>query len=205
MSTNRSDQEPSMEEILSSIRRIIADDDEDTPPAKSSAGRGEAKTPAKTDSADDNEDDDVLDLTQVVARGKDFDGDEAAASDDADIVEDEIELEPEAAFEPEPEQPVAKPASNGDLHQAERSMANEDLLVSEAAASASTGAFAKLAKAALASEQTPVAGGGKTVEAFLSELLRPMLKEWLDANLETVVERIVEQEVRKLARRAELR
>jgi len=34
--------------------------------------------------------------------------------------------------------------------------------------------------------------------------LRPMLKEWLDDNLEGVVERVVEQEVKKLARRAEL-
>jgi cell pole-organizing protein PopZ len=205
MSANKSDQEPSMEEILSSIRRIIADDDEDTPPAKSSAGGGAAKAPSKTDFADDNEDEDVLELTQVVARGRDFAGDEAVDSEEADVVEDEIELEPEAAFEPEPEETVAKPASNGEMHQAERSMVNEDLLVSEAAASASAGAFAKLAKAALASEQTPVASGGKTVEAFLSDLLRPMLKEWLDANLEAVVERIVEQEVRKLARRAELR
>jgi cell pole-organizing protein PopZ len=31
-----------------------------------------------------------------------------------------------------------------------------------------------------------------------------MLKDWLDQNLEGVVERVVEQEVKKLARRAEL-
>ena len=34
--------------------------------------------------------------------------------------------------------------------------------------------------------------------------MRPVLKEWLDANLAPIVERVVEQEVKKLARRAEL-
>ena len=83
-------------------------------------------------------------------------------------------------------------------------MSDDDTLVSAAAASASTGAFAKLTKVASSSGPAPVTGGDKTVEAFLVELLRPMLKEWLDANLETVVQRVVEQEVKKLARRAEL-
>lgn len=83
-------------------------------------------------------------------------------------------------------------------------MIDEDTMISAAAATASTGAFAKLTKAAAGHEPAPLAGGDKTVEQFLVELLKPMLKEWLDENLEGVVERVVEQEVKKLARRAEL-
>ena len=77
-------------------------------------------------------------------------------------------------------------------------------LVSSSAATASTNAFARLAKAAAPDERraTPVAG--ITVEQLIVDLLTPMLRDWLDQNLPAVVERVVEQEVKKLARRAEL-
>ena len=45
---------------------------------------------------------------------------------------------------------------------------------------------------------------GITVEQLLVDLLTPMLRDWLDQNLPAIVERVVEQEVKKLARRAEL-
>ena len=73
MSTDKSDQEPSMEEILSSIRRIIADDEEDGAPAKK-APADAGPEPKKEPEAQEPEDDDVLDLTQVVARGTDAAG-----------------------------------------------------------------------------------------------------------------------------------
>ena len=46
--------------------------------------------------------------------------------------------------------------------------------------------------------------GDLTVEQLLVDLLTPMLRDWLDQNLPAIVERVVEQEVKKLARRAEL-
>lgn len=195
MSTDKSDQEPSMEEILSSIRRIIADDDEDGAPAKKASIDAGASAKAEPKAT---EDDDVLDLTEVVTRGADTPVEASGAEDTAD----EVALEPED--EVEPILPARQPTIEPDRAKAERSMSDDETLVSEAAASASTGAFAKLTKAALSSEPARISGGDKTVEAFLVELLRPMLKEWLDANLETVVQRVVEQEVKKLARRAEL-
>lgn len=227
MSSDKNDQEPSMEEILSSIRRIIADDDDEaaaakpaakeppaaersaTPPA--AAKRTEPEQPKAKPAFDeqpDDEENDVLDLTDVVERGgagqqpSRFDH-EAPFDGEAD----EIDLEPEAwdeEPEPEPAPPPRRAATSKPQPRAERSAFDEDMLVSQAAATASTGAFARLAKAASGSEPPPLAGGDKTVEQFLIELLRPMLKEWLDDNLEGVVERVVEQEVKKLARRAEL-
>jgi cell pole-organizing protein PopZ len=189
MSTDKSDQEPSMEEILSSIRRIIADDEEDGAPGKKAPADARPE-PKKAPAEQETEDDDVLDLTQVVARGTDA-AEPKVEEEPVDEVELEEDVEPEPAIKP-------------DRAAAERSMSDEDTLVSAAAASASTGAFAKLTKVASSSGPAPVIGGDKTVEAFLVELLRPMLKEWLDANLESVVQRVVEQEVKKLARRAEL-
>jgi cell pole-organizing protein PopZ len=68
---------------------------------------------------------------------------------------------------------------------------------------ASTNAFARLARAAAPDEKQQPAGG-ITVEQLVVDLLTPMLRDWLDQNLPGIVERVVEQEVKKLARRAEL-
>ena len=43
--------------------------------------------------------------------------------------------------------------------------------------------------------------GDKTIEALVRELMRPMLKDWLDHNLPAIVERIVEREVKRVAER----
>ena len=79
-------------------------------------------------------------------------------------------------------------------------------LVSNAAASATTAALAKLARAATptTTEASPFTST-LTVEQLLAEMLRPMLKDWFDQHLPPMVERIVEEEVKKLVRRAELR
>ena len=41
---------------------------------------------------------------------------------------------------------------------------------------------------------------GHTVEDLVRELMRPMLKEWLDANLPGIVDRLVRQEIERIAR-----
>jgi len=40
--------------------------------------------------------------------------------------------------------------------------------------------------------------GDKTLEALTKELLRPLMKEWLDANLPGMVERIVREEIERV-------
>jgi hypothetical protein len=150
MASTKPNQEPSMEEILASIRRIIA---EEGPEA---AGAGE----------------DVLELTEVV---------EDAPPPQAAEPERAIVEEPPA--EPEPEAPAER-------------------LVSDEAASHAAIRFSSLARAA---EPDPLAGvrSTRTVEEVCIDLLRPMLKEWLDTNLPGIVERLVEREIRYLSRRPE--
>jgi hypothetical protein len=41
---------------------------------------------------------------------------------------------------------------------------------------------------------------GRTLEDVVRELLRPMLKDWLDENLPTIVEAAVAQEVDRISR-----
>ena len=43
-------------------------------------------------------------------------------------------------------------------------------------------------------------GNGTTVEGIMREMLRPLLKEWLDENLPSVVERMVEKEIARISR-----
>ena len=79
-------------------------------------------------------------------------------------------------------------------------------LVSGAVASMATGAFAKLSQALQRTpEEVSVAdGSGRTVEQFVEDIARPMLKEWLDDHLPAIVERLVQKEIQKISRRAEL-
>lgn len=49
----------------------------------------------------------------------------------------------------------------------------------------------------------PMPVGIRTVEDVVRELLRPLLKEWLDENLPTVVERLVQQEIDRMIRRSQ--
>lgn len=179
MSQDKSVSEPSMEEILSSIRRIIADEDKAPPPA--------APEPATVE-------DDVLELT-TVAEDDAESGPAAPAKASA--------LAPAGAPGPAPAggEPAQAPAAKALPDTKEAAVSGEPLL-SPAAAAASMSAFAKLARPS--PSEPPSATAGITVEALVIQLLRPALREWLDANLPALVERIVEQEVRKLARRAEI-
>jgi cell pole-organizing protein PopZ len=64
-----------------------------------------------------------------------------------------------------------------------------------------SGKAAKASKAALAALDTvkiDPAAGANTMDGLVRELLKPMLKEWLDANLPDLVERVVAREVARI-------
>ncbi|MCB9942241.1 MAG: DUF2497 domain-containing protein [Geminicoccaceae bacterium] len=245
MSKSKEEQEPSMEEILSSIRRIIADEqDEDGKGGHDLAADLDDTLDLQDDGIGEDEDDvldlgdddvhdvtagafddieeDTLDLEDPVAsiEEPEYIEDEEDAEDifdPADLTaddvfpepedEDEADLEPIEMTEPvpaEPEPAHAMTHMDDEMETIEVASRATDTLISEPAASASTSAFARLARAAAGDGGRAIEGGDKSIEQFLSDLIKPMLKEWLDENLNTVVERVVEQEVKKLARRAEL-
>ena len=82
-----------------------------------------------------------------------------------------------------------------------------DHLVSESAADRSARAMEAL-RAAVRSEaerrSVPLGGdSNRTLEDVVETLVRPMLREWLDANLPPLVERLVEKEIRDIARRSD--
>jgi uncharacterized protein len=71
--------------------------------------------------------------------------------------------------------------------------AADDGLVSAQVAEASKAALATLAGISI----DPKAAGN-TLDGLVREMLRPMLKDWLDANLPDLVERIVAREVARV-------
>lgn len=68
-------------------------------------------------------------------------------------------------------------------------------LVSGQAATASRNAFAALSQLQVRTEE----GESNTLEGLVGDLLRPMLREWLDRELPPLVERVVTAEVRRLS------
>ena len=72
---------------------------------------------------------------------------------------------------------------------------------STAAAAASVGSLLRT----LSQERTTqVHRGGPTIEDLVREEVRPLLKDWLDHHLPPLVERLVRQEIERVAGRAGL-
>lgn len=171
-----------MEEILASIRRIIAD--EEPAPGSAPASNGAVHAgPAAEETLDSlfaaEEEGAVLDLTDALAED---DREPAMAPEEADI-----SFAEDAAETPEPE-PVAPSRPHPP-----RARGEDDRLLSAEAGSTVQEAFNTLAHTILASNT-------RTLEDLVKEMLRPMLKGWLDENLPAIVERLVRQEIERVSR-----
>lgn len=173
MSDNSSEQEPSIEEILASIRQIISDDDDD---------KKSNKKPLENPVREKNND--VLALTE-----EDL-ADMTPEIEMRDIEDDEPEYEAEEEYDDEEEEDVLPPP---------RKSVPSDILSSNTQRAA-LGSLHKLTKKMPINN--PRSYDGVTLEDIVREMLNPMLREWMDDNLPPMVERIVQKELEKLARRA---
>jgi cell pole-organizing protein PopZ len=198
----KSKQEPSMEEILASIRRIISEDDIDD---------GKSNDTAVEEGVEE-ENDDVLELTDVVEDEEPVQEIEPAeeeapqSQDDIDTLFDEADLsntddEIELVEEEEEESPTEVAAEVTPLPIA--AVAPEGSILDEAPATAATGSLSGLVAMVDAAHGTPIGNGNRTIEDLVKEVMRPMIKEWLDDNLPALVERVVRREVERLSRTAE--
>jgi uncharacterized protein len=243
-------QEPSMEEILASIRRIIADDEAKPAPAeppsspaapakpeKPAAAAPPAKPPVMNDlppsaipaaraapakappppappppapapaPAASNSQDDIDSLlngldeatTAEEIRQPLPDGDVLELTDEMALPDppppsfkkidptDDLEFT-EAAAKPAPRQPVFVPPPVESL-----AAPAAPQILSRSTVSAVESAFNSLA-------HTVLSNNARTLEDLVKEMLRPMLKSWLDDNLPGLVERIVKTEIERVSR-----
>jgi cell pole-organizing protein PopZ len=238
-------QEPSMEEILASIRRIIADDEAkpaekatspaatvsskapgaappvakpavmtDIPPsaiaaAQATPAKAPPPAPAAPPPAAANSQDDIdamlagLDAATSEAEvrpplpdGEVFElTDEMVLPDEQPAPfrkvepDDDIEFsEAVAASAPQRRQPAFEPPP---LY--ESPAAPPQQILSRSTVSAVESAFNTLAN-------TVLSNNARTLEDLVKEMLRPMLKSWLDDNLPGLVERIVKAEIERVSR-----
>jgi cell pole-organizing protein PopZ len=240
-------QEPSMEEILASIRRIIADDEAKPPAEKAAAAPEPARAekpvppapkpvmsdippskipaaapakapapPAPTPSAKNDQDDidallagldettspeeirpaqpepEVLELTDDMAVAPPISAPGAAAASFRKVEpQDDIEFI-------DPAHRAASKAPAYDKAPAYESPAFDAAATRQAILSQNTVNSVESAFNALAS--TVLSNNARTLEDLVKEMLRPMLKAWLDDNLPALVERIVKAEIERVSR-----
>jgi len=196
--------EPSMEEILASIRRIIADDDAAKAPAKvaepakppparpaaaSARPASAAPAPPTLNSQDDIDamfgnldataggeaQSDILDLTEAMeATTPDFNDSQPVFNENA-----------------RPPQAAANTVAEA-RRQFQQSMPDRPLLAPTTVAAVDS-AFNTLA-------QTVLVKNARTLDEMVADMLKPMLKAWLDDNLPGMVERIVRDEIERVSR-----
>lgn len=190
--------EPSMEEILASIRRIISDENGaaaqpspqpaaqpamSAPVAKVAAPMAAPPAPkpaalapvARKPEPRIEEEPDVLELTDVV---------ESAPQ------EDFRRLETADVMFRDSEPPMREPAPKFSPPAA---ALRDDQLISQHTSAAVSSAFGALTSSMFS-------GDSRTVDQLVSEMLRPMLKTWLDDNLPSLVERLVRAEIERVSR-----
>ena len=209
MSEQDSQEEPTMEEILASIRRIISDDDEnasaDVSAEDGEEGKAAPETEAVAEIVPDPEpesapepksepepepeieaaaeaEDDVLELTEEMEEVE-----EVVSDDDIESIMategdgDETEAPEEDSAEAEPDAPPMEP----------------DVLVADVTEQSSQEALDRLSAIMVAGYD----GADNTLEGLVRELLKPMLQAYLDDSLPEIVRDVVEREVARIARK----
>ena len=209
-----------MEEILASIRRIISEEDDPNANAaqaeeavaeeavaeeaaleeEAAAAEEVVEEPAETE----EEGAEILELTDIVEE----DGEEAEAEEESDLettdlaalIEETEEEGPEIELVEDDDIPTDEPSPEP----VPQAVPEGNSLLETATAMSATGSLSSLVAAVdQAQGRTPLGDGTRTVEDLVKEVMRPMVKEWLDENLPGVVDRLVRREIERLARTAE--
>jgi cell pole-organizing protein PopZ len=191
----KTEQEPSIEEILEAIRQIISDDNKgDAKPAAS------APAPAKPATA--------APQPQVAASSapapRQPQPQAQVQPKPASQSLPPLNLTEKIEFPQEPEETPA-PQSPMTIEMMDSPMTDEvNDLISAQTAAAVTDSLSKLLAGNVSFEKEDEMGrpGKVTLEEMTRALMKPMIRSWLDQNLPGIIEKIVQREVEKLARRA---
>ncbi len=163
MSNAAAVQEPTMEEILASIRRIVSDDEPEAAPAESETVL--------------NLTDDMMDPAPVaIGALREVVLEDDPSAEDAEIAMARPEETPSRASASS----AAEATTPGDL-------------MSAGASTAVASAFGNLTHLVMSQN-------ARTLDDIVTEMMRPMLREWLDDNLPPLVERLVKEEIQRISR-----
>ncbi|MAI12070.1 MAG: hypothetical protein CBD27_10095 [Rhodospirillaceae bacterium TMED167] len=225
---NDPQQEPSMEDILASIRRILSEDEPKEVIAETPADLGVDPALAP-EPAPEPEIASELEMEMDMASATEKMGAEETEDEFVPPVPEPetVPEEPESAFVPEIEPELASesaaeipasfpPPPSGDplfedileLTQEMIAQPPSDVgagapILSGTAQVSSTDTLQELAKALLSRRDIAVGSREMTLEGLIREILRPLLREWLDENLPYLIERLVKKEIDHMVNRAE--
>jgi cell pole-organizing protein PopZ len=115
------------------------------------------------------------------------------------IAEDNRVANPAQRVRKAAEEAAAPPASEEDVLELDDPVSEAVGLMSDNAAAASRERLASLSALRQRAEAPPEPGA---LEAAVREMLRPMLKDWLDENLPSIVESLVTREIARITGRA---
>ena len=178
--------DPSMEDILASIRRILSEDEAAAAPV--------TVTEAAPPPPEEPDDPDVLTLDASML------AEEPAQPALPPEVAVPVPPAPEPIqVKPEPVTPVpvvAAPEPAGGVEPAAEG------LVAPAVVAAAASSVGTLVRTLAGHQAMSVYRGGPTLEDIVREEIRPMLKSWLDENLPPLVERLVRAEIERVVGRA---
>jgi cell pole-organizing protein PopZ len=170
-----------MEEILASIRRIISDD-EAGKPVSSKPAPATIAAPARAEAKSRQNDCDA------VPAGFDAAGDRPDDPADTQVADTRVTADVIALAEAM----QAKVSAVNGMDHAPQELPDRPLLSPRTTAAVDT-AFNSLTHTMLM--QNP-----RTLEDLVREMLKPMLKAWLDDNLPNIVERLVRAEIERVSR-----
>jgi cell pole-organizing protein PopZ len=165
--------EPSMEDILASIRRILAEEEEE---------EGSEEVAAAPEPTPEPEPEPVM-----------------AAPEPEPVM-----AASEPAPPPPPPPPPPMPSEMEEILELTPDMVAAPELVSSPTFQSGADMLSELAKAILDQRDMSVGGSRNiTLETMVREMLKPILREWLDRNLPYLIERLVKKEIDKMINRAE--
>jgi len=177
--------DPQMDDILASIRRILNEDEAaggmpglPPPPPPASPGAAASTAPGGPE---------PLQLTEAMLVQPPRAPAPLAAEPPATPPSPPVSAPPA----PPPEPPLAAPPAGP-----------AEPLVAPAVLAATTAAMGQLLRAVAQERAAQVSRGGPTIEDVVREEIRPILKDWLDAHLPPLVERLVRAEIERVVGRA---
>jgi cell pole-organizing protein PopZ len=190
--------DPSMEDILASIRRILAEEEGVPPP-----------TPDLATGVEDG----VLQLDASMLTPDPIAPPDVSPPDvpPPDVPPPQVAppparppdvVAPPAPPQAAPPPPIAPPITEVPVPAGPLTVPSGPILMAPESAAAAASSVGSLVRTLTAERATQVYGGGPTIEDLVRAELRPLLKDWLDANLPSMVERLVRTEIERVVGRA---
>ena len=206
MADETSQAEPSMEEILASIRRIISEGGEEE--EKQDGARPSTEKDSALEAGSISAETQLADAAKLTGAGDEV----LELTDEVDEHGNVVET-----LAPEQDGPAVETAETAKINAlgaepvatvipAEQVMENDEPLIETITEEATAGAFAALASqmgvGSVSENGQKITPSGRTLEEHVLEMLRPMLREWLDKHLPQIVQRLVQREIDRIIHRS---